>query len=123
MLHIEHPPFLTDLLTLDERAAVISHFYDRVFADPQLSPLFAGIAQPLQEQRLAGFLQMSRGRSGPTNGAALRGVHARLPITPALLRHRWSLMVAAIEEAGHGAEVMDCWRRYDAAWWRYILGR
>ncbi|MFT5682597.1 MAG: truncated hemoglobin YjbI [Myxococcota bacterium] len=123
MLTLEHPPFLTDLLTDSQLAEVISRFYAAVYADPMLSPLFAGVERSRQEQRLAGFIRMTRGRSNPFDGDFLRSAHARLNLTPALFARRAQLMAAAIEACGHGAEVIACWRRYDALWWRYIRGQ
>jgi truncated hemoglobin YjbI len=122
MLTLEHPPFLTDLLTDAELAAIISRFYDAVYADEVLSPLFVGVSQATQEQRLAGFIRMTRGRSNPFDGDFLRSAHARLALTPELFRRRERLLGEAITACGHGREVIACWRRYDAAWWRYIGG-
>lgn len=120
MLPLEHPPYLTELLSDAQLAAVIARFYDKVYADPMLSPLFAGIPQAKQEQRLAGFVRMTRGRSSPFEGAFLQSVHDRLSLTPALFARREALLTAAIIEAGHDREVVSCWMRYDAAWWRFL---
>lgn len=123
MLTLEHPPFLTDLLTDAQLAEVIARFYDAVYVDEVLSPLFAGVLRSRQEQRLAGFIRMTRGRSNPFDGDFLRSAHARLALTPALFARRAQLMAEAISACGHGPEVASCWRRYDAVWWRYLSGR
>ncbi len=120
MLRLERAPFLTDLLDADAIAAVIARFYDKVYADPLLSPLFVGVSQHRQQQRLAGFIGMTRGRSNPFDGSFLRSAHAHLALTPALFARRELLMAEAIAEAGHGEEVRACWLRYDAGWWRYL---
>jgi truncated hemoglobin YjbI len=116
----QRPPFLTDLLDADERAAVIGRFYEKVYADPLLAPRFVGVERSVQEQRLAGFIQMTCGRISTMQGEVLRNVHARLGLTPAHFARRAELLAEAITEAGHGAEVLACWRRYDARWWRHI---
>ena len=123
MLTLEHPPFLTDLLTDAQLAEVIACFYDAVYVDEQLSPLFEGVPRRQQEQRLAGFIRMTRGRSNPFDGDFLRSAHARLALTPALFARRTQRMTEAITACGHGPEVVSCWRRYDALWLRYIRGQ
>lgn len=122
MLSLERPPYLTDLLTPQQREAVIARFYTKVYADPLLAPLFAGIRQDTQQQRLAGFIRKTRGRGNPFDAASLRGVHTRLGLTAAHFARREALLREALAEAGHGEEVVSCWMRFDALWWRHIRG-
>jgi len=123
MLTLDRPPFLTDLLSIEQIESVVHRFYDKVYADPLLSPLFEGVARARQEQRLAGFVRMTRGRRNVFDADFLKTAHARLPITTALLVRRAQLLADSITESGHGEEVVACWKRYDAIWWRDVMGR
>ena len=106
MLTIEHGPTLTELLSQADLEAVIARFYDKVYADTLLAPVFAGVSQAKQQQRLAGFIRMTRGRSNVFDGAFLHTAHERLRLTPAHFARRETLLAEAITESGHGPEVV-----------------
>lgn len=116
-------PRLDELLTDDELRDVIARFYDSVYCDEVLGPLFENVHRPSQEVRLARFIRMTaRSDADRLDGSFLRTAHARLQLTDALFERRRELLDAAIRDCGHGDDVRSAWERYDARWRTWVVG-
>jgi hemoglobin len=59
-----------------KKAAV--HFYEKVMADPSLTPFFKGLAMAAQTKKFVAFMTMAMGGPHDYKGADLRTAHARL---------------------------------------------
>lgn len=113
---------IDELLSDDELQAVVSCFYDAVYTDPILSPLFAGVERKRQEQRLCAFIQMTaHPGSEPFDGPYLRDAHSRLALTPALFDRRHELLERAIRACGHGEEIVEAFHAFDERWRSWVL--
>lgn len=114
---------LDELLTDDEIGNVITRFYDTVYCDELLGPLFKNVHRPSQEVRLARFIKMTaRSEADRLDGAFLRTAHARLQLNDALFERRRKLLDAAIRACGHGDDVREAWARYDERWRAWVVG-
>ena len=81
---------------------VVDEFYDRVLADDELAPIFAGVDMArlvsMQQEFLAAALA-----AGPDHGAdEVRDIHAGLGITPHHFSRFVELFLVTLEE--HGAD-------------------
>lgn len=113
---------LDELLTDDELRAIITCFYDSVYRDPVLKPLFENVHRPSQELRLARFIKMTaESNSDRLDGGFLRTAHARLDLDDALFDRRRTLLDDAIRACGHGEEVRVAWERYDERWRAWVI--
>jgi hemoglobin len=89
--------------------AVLTDFYDTVFADLMIGFLFKGVdKQRLIEQELALTLR-ALGGAVPYGGRPLREVHARHPILGGHFMRRRKLLADAIARHGLPDDVRDAW--------------
>ena len=113
---------LDELLSQQQLRDVICCFYDGVYSDPMLAPLFTGVDQRKQEERLFRFVLMT---AVPNNdridGRFLRMAHDHLALNPALLARRWEHLVSAISACGHGPDVVAAWNSYEARFRDWVL--
>lgn len=80
--------------------AVVTEFYQRVFADPELSPFFEGIdAERLRCMQREYFARALDGPSEYT-GRSLREAHAGLGIRPRHLTRFVDHLMAVLEQQG-----------------------
>lgn len=113
---------LDELLSDDELRRVITRFYDSVYVDTVLGPLFERVHRPSQEERLARFIKMTAvPGSDRIDGAFLRTAHSHLQLDDALFERRRVLLDAAIQACGHGDDVRAAWRSYDERWRAWVV--
>jgi truncated hemoglobin YjbI len=109
-------------LTDEQLRAVVHTFYESLFPHPRLGVFFDGVAQPRQEARLIGFIELvSGGWDDPFQGDYLRQAHAHLFITEELFALRATLLEAAIRAHGHGDEVVRRWQAFDERWKPFVV--
>jgi len=114
---------LYELLSDEQLQKVITRFYDSVYSDELLKPLFEDVNRPAQELRLFRFIKMTAiPGADRLDGAFLRTAHARLNLNEELFERRRTLLEAAIRACGHGDEVSSAWRNYDDRWRAWVLG-
>jgi hemoglobin len=58
--------------------AAVVRFYDKIMADPELSPFFEALALPAQIAKQIAFMKMAFGGPSEYTGRDLRTAHARL---------------------------------------------
>ncbi|MEM9458817.1 MAG: group 1 truncated hemoglobin [Myxococcota bacterium] len=58
--------------------AAVASFYEKVMADPSLSPFFADVAMEVQIKKMIGFMRMAMGGPHDYTGKDLRTAHIRL---------------------------------------------
>ncbi len=114
---------LDELLSDAQLREVIGRFYNRVYADPVFAPIFSGVEQARQEERLFRFVLMTTTVSGTdgVDGQFLRVAHEHLPITDELVARRWQHLADAIRECGHGEGVVAAWDAYDGRWREWVV--
>lgn len=113
---------LEQLLSEAELQIVVERFYESVYRDPVLGPLFVGVSREAQIQRLVGFIQMTAASGNDAlDGRFLRDAHARLHLTDALFERRRTLLNEAIRACGHGDDVVSAWETYDLRWRKWVL--
>lgn len=113
---------LDELLSDEELRVIIARFYDSVYSDPILRPLFENVHRPSQEERLARFITMTAlPGADRIDGAFLRTAHERLHLDDALFERRRALLDAAIQACGHGDDVRAAWRTYDERWRAWVV--
>ncbi|MCH8157956.1 MAG: group 1 truncated hemoglobin [Nitrospinae bacterium] len=82
-------------------------FYDRVFADPWLSPFFAGAKQKHLESQQTDFIIRTLGGGLVFSGQRPENCHMHMFITQEVFDHRQSLMREAILECGVAEDVAE----------------
>ncbi len=113
---------IEQLLSERELQVVVERFYDSVYQDAVLGPLFVGVDRAVQAHRLVGFIQMTASPGNDTlDGRFLREAHARLHLTDALFERRRTLLNQAIRACGHGDDVVTAWETYDLRWRKWVL--
>lgn len=113
------------LLPTEQLHAVVTHFYDLVYAHPWIGQFFTKVDQRNQETKLVRFFQMSwDDRAYPEMQAQyLRQEHAHMYITEELFELRQALFSRAVRDLGHGPEVVEAFAVFNELWRAHVVKR
>ncbi|MCA9706632.1 MAG: hypothetical protein KDK70_12335 [Myxococcales bacterium] len=106
------------LLPQAQLEAVVTSFYDMVFAHPWIGQFFTHVDQRNQETKLVRFFQMSwDDRAYPDMQAQyIRQEHAHMYITDELFELRSALFSDAVRKHGHGQDVVEAFEVFNDIW-------
>ena len=90
-------------------AAVLTDFYDRVFADVMIGFLFRGADKGRLIEKECELTLAALGAPAAYSGRPIDAVHRPLPIMGGHFMRRRKLLAEAIERAGLPAAVRDAW--------------
>jgi hypothetical protein len=115
-------PIVADMGGIDAITKVVHRFYEKVYADPTLAPIFQNVNRERQEQRLVAFIAMVDTHSWMTafHRSFLRTAHAHVPITDQTIAVRRDLWREAAVEEGHPASVVDVYVRFNDTWAKFV---
>lgn len=109
---------LMPLLAPERLEAVVTTFYDLVYAHPWIGRFFTEVDQEIQEFNLVRFIQMSwDDKAYPKRQARyMRHQHAHMFITDELFDLRQALFAEALRHHGHGEDVVDAFLDFNERW-------
>jgi hemoglobin len=87
-------------------SAVVSNFYEKVVADPQLADFFTNVDMPRLKRHQVLLISYVLGGPAKYDGRELRDAHAGLPITSEHFKLVVTHLVASLEEAGVPEEII-----------------
>lgn len=95
--------------------AVLTDFYETVFADIMIGFLFKGVDKARLIEREFGLTLRALGADVPYTGRPIAAVHARHPILGGHFMRRRKLLADAIARHGLPADVRDAWLAHSDA--------
>lgn len=109
---------LAPLLPREPLAAVVSTFYDRVYAHPWIGRYFAKVDQRIQEFELVLFIEASwEDRAYPKRQLQyMQAQHAHVFVTDALFDLRQALFTEALRHHGHDERVVEAFLHFHERW-------
>lgn len=109
---------LMPLLTPEQLEAVVTTFYDRVYAHPWIGQFFTTVDRKIQEFNLVHFIQRSwDDKAYPKRQArTLWHQHAHLFIGDELFDLRQELFAEALRHHGHGKDVVEAFLDFNERW-------
>ena len=87
--------------------SAVELFYERVLADPELSPLFSGIDMPALHAHQRLFLLHILGGPDRYSTQDIKDAHSRLAITDGLLDRMIAHLMASLGEVGVAPDVVE----------------
>jgi hemoglobin len=78
--------------------AAMRVFYDRLFADPELAPIFEGVNQARHVSSVSKFVAAASGGPEPWTGRSIESAHRRLHITQEQFQRVAEHLAATLEE-------------------------
>lgn len=120
---IERYTPLAPLLPREPLAAVVSTFYERVYAHPWIGRFFAGVDPRIQALNLVLFIESSwEDRAYPKRQERyLWCQHAHVFITGPLFDLRQALFADALRHHGHGDAIVEAFRHFDERWRPHVV--
>lgn len=109
---------LAPLLSREQLEAVVSTFYDRVYAHPWIGRFFARVDQRIQEFSLVLFIEASwDDRAYPRRQMQyMRAQHAHVLVTDALFDLRQALFAEALRHHGHDDGIVEAFLHFNERW-------
>lgn len=103
---------LYDKIGPDRLRAVITDFYDRVFADVMIGFLFFGKDRKRLIDKEFEFTAQLLGGDVRYTGRPMRAAHARVPIMGGHFDRRNKILEETLEDHGVDSEVREIWLRH-----------
>jgi len=100
---------------------ILEDFYTRVYADPQLSPLFEDTSQEWIRRKQYSFLRSKFTGEDIYFGYRPRNAHHAMVISDALFDHRAELMRSCLRDAGLPLHLMERWMEYEEVFRKQIV--
>lgn len=107
------PELWTELQDGQTVRRVLEDFYDRVYADPQLSPFFERVTKDRVTDKQYSFMKQCVTGEKVYFGQRPRNAHHWMIISEALFDHRQSLMLQALQASGLTPGQIERWVRIE----------
>ena len=107
---------------LDGLRRVVTVFYEKVFPDPMIGFMFAGLDRARLIDLEVAFTARACGAEVPYAGRGMRAAHDRHPITHGHFDRRAALLREALADCGAPASATEAWMRHVEALRTAVLG-